>query len=251
MAASTAHDDFADLYDATYGRVVAHVYGISGNLADAQEIAQEAFLKAWQRWDSISRYDEPTAWVIRVAHNLALSRWRRARTAAQGLLRLGAPEPDLGPGPESVALVHALRQVSLEQRRALVLHHLSGMPIAQIAVIEKVAEGTIKARLSRGRRALAVLLADDPDRGDGAKPDPAPDPTEGRGRARAGHPGASDLDRAERRGASDLDRAESLGASGPDRGRGASGPDRGRAGRFALRVARWIDVVRGPQVRHA
>jgi RNA polymerase sigma-70 factor (ECF subfamily) len=64
-----------------------------------------------------------------------------------------------------VALVAALRKLPEPQRQALVLHHIADLPIHQIAAETGVAEGTIKARLSRGRTALAALLTDDPNGG--------------------------------------------------------------------------------------
>jgi RNA polymerase sigma-70 factor (ECF subfamily) len=57
-----------------------------------------------------------------------------------------------------VALVAALKQLPEAQRRALVLHHLAGFSIADVAAAERCPEGTIKARLSRGRAALVPLL---------------------------------------------------------------------------------------------
>jgi RNA polymerase sigma-70 factor (ECF subfamily) len=57
-----------------------------------------------------------------------------------------------------VALVAALARLPLAQRTAIVLHHLVGMPVTEIARETGTPEGTVKARLSRGRRALAVLL---------------------------------------------------------------------------------------------
>lgn len=160
MPASSADEDFADLYRAAWGPVVAHAYALTADVGAAQEVAQEALLRAWQRWDRIREYDDPIAWLIRVAHNLALSRWRRARTAARGLLRMGEPETAPEVGAESVAVVAALRQLPEAQRRALVLHHMAGWSVADVAKVEGVPPGTIKARLSRGRVALAPLLSD-------------------------------------------------------------------------------------------
>jgi RNA polymerase sigma-70 factor (ECF subfamily) len=60
-----------------------------------------------------------------------------------------------------VALIAALEQIPQAQRQALVLHHIADLPVHQVAVEVGVPEGTIKARLSRGRTALAALLADD------------------------------------------------------------------------------------------
>jgi RNA polymerase sigma-70 factor (ECF subfamily) len=59
-----------------------------------------------------------------------------------------------------VALVQALRQLSLPQQRVLVLHHMADRSVAEIAAMEREPEGTVKARLSRARTALAALLAD-------------------------------------------------------------------------------------------
>ena len=72
--------DFDSFYGATARRVVRHAYALTGNIADAQDIAQEAFARAWQRWDSVRACDSPEAWVRRVATNLATSRFRRDRT---------------------------------------------------------------------------------------------------------------------------------------------------------------------------
>jgi RNA polymerase sigma-70 factor (ECF subfamily) len=96
----------------------------------------------------------------------------------------GRAEPDTpwrAGGPESVALVGALRKLPEAQRRAVVLHHMGGLSIAEIAADEGVAEGTIKARLSRGRAALAGLLADRPATADRGAAD-----ARTAGRARAG-----------------------------------------------------------------
>ena len=154
-------DQFDAFYHGSWGGVVAHAYALTSNLGDAQEVAQEAFTRAWQRWEQISRYDEPKAWVTRVAHNLAVSRWRRARTATAALFHLAGSQTVPEPSPDSVALATALAQISADQRRAVVLHHLSGLSVSEVAEVEGVAVGTVKARLSRGRVALARLL--DPD----------------------------------------------------------------------------------------
>jgi RNA polymerase sigma-70 factor (ECF subfamily) len=77
-AAAAGFDDF---YAGTVTGIIRQVYALTGDLAEAQDIAQETFARAWQRWSSVSRCDSPTAWARRVATNLATSRWRRIRTA--------------------------------------------------------------------------------------------------------------------------------------------------------------------------
>ncbi|HET6212012.1 MAG TPA: sigma factor, partial [Micromonosporaceae bacterium] len=79
---SAGEGAFAEFYRAHYRGVVAQLYAYTSDLGEAQEATQEAFVRAWTRWDSIAEYDEPRAWVCRVAYRIAVSRWRRARTAA-------------------------------------------------------------------------------------------------------------------------------------------------------------------------
>ena len=157
---SVAEQDFAAFYRDTFASLVAQLYVVTGDFTEAQEAAQEAYLRAWRDWRRVSDFEHPLAWVRLVGQRIAVSRWRRTRSAIRTWTRHGGP-PDLpAPYPDSLSLVHALRQIPDAQRRAVVLHHMGGHSVAEIAAAEKVAEGTVKARLSRGRAALAVLLAD-------------------------------------------------------------------------------------------
>lgn len=167
--------DFADFYAATFPGLVAQLYAVTGDRTEAEECAQEAFVRAWPRWEKVSTYDEPRAWVVTVGHRVAVSRWRRTRTALSRSRADRAPDPSPGPDPQTMVLVAALRQLPEAQRTALVQHHMGGMPVAEIANRAGVPEGTVKARLSRGRAALASLLADDDT---GSAVDPAHAPTQ-------------------------------------------------------------------------
>jgi len=64
------------------------------------------------------------------------------------------------PSPDTVALVAALRQIPDAQRRAIVLHHLCGLSVDEVAVEVESSVNTVTSRLARGRAALAPLLAD-------------------------------------------------------------------------------------------
>jgi RNA polymerase sigma-70 factor (ECF subfamily) len=153
-------DGFDAFYTATNRRLTHQMYAMTGNLADAQELVQEAYARAWQRWSSVSAYEDPQAWVRTVAWRLAASRWRRTKTAMAAMVRHGASEDTPEPSIDNVALVTALRQIPEVQRRAIVLHHLVGLSVAEVAAETKSPEGTVKARLARGRAALATLLTD-------------------------------------------------------------------------------------------
>ncbi|MFC9331954.1 RNA polymerase sigma factor [Kitasatospora sp. NPDC057015] len=154
--------DFNAFYEASYGQLVAHLYALTGDLGEAQDAAQEAFVRAWDRWHQVSTHDNPVAWVRLTGQRVAISRWRRARTAVRSWVRHGPVGPIAGPGPDTVALVEALRQLPEAQRSALVLHHMGGRSVAEIAAEAGVPVGTVKARLHRGRQALALLLGEEP-----------------------------------------------------------------------------------------
>ncbi|NDL58464.1 SigE family RNA polymerase sigma factor [Phytoactinopolyspora mesophila] len=153
--------DFDAFYNASNRRVLHQMYAMTGNLADAQECTQEAYARAWQRWKTVSQADNPEAWIRTVAWRIAASRWRKAKNAVTAISRYGAPETTAPPSPDHVALVTALRQIPEAQRRAIVLHHLVGMTVDEVAHETGAPSGTIKARLTRGRAALAELLTDD------------------------------------------------------------------------------------------
>jgi len=157
--AASAAAEFDALYLAHYGDVVALVYAFGGDLGEAQDLAQEAFCRAWQRWDAIAAYDNPVAWIRRVALNLANSRLRHLRVADRHLRR---ERPAVAPAlqPDHVALVAALRRLPAEQRKAVVLHHLVDLPVAEVAHELGVAVGTVKSWLFRARASLAAQLGD-------------------------------------------------------------------------------------------
>jgi RNA polymerase sigma-70 factor, ECF subfamily len=150
--------DFGEFYGATAKRIVRHAYALTGNISDAQEVAQEAFARAWQRWDKVRDFDSPEAWVRRVATNLATSRFRRDRVARAAAWQL-TPVNVAEISPDTVALVAALKTLPERQRAVLVLHYLADLPISQIAAELDCPVGSVKAWLSRGRAALSLELA--------------------------------------------------------------------------------------------
>ncbi|MCD4524593.1 RNA polymerase sigma factor [Nocardioides sp. cx-173] len=154
---------FDDLYSASFTRVTAQLYAMIGDRDEAQECVQEAFVRAWAHRRQLETARSPEAWVRTTAYRLAVSRWRRTTRSRRPPDRaLGAATQAPPPDESHVALVAALRRLPQAQRQALVLHHLADLPVQAVAHEVGVPEGTIKARLSRGRAALAALLADEP-----------------------------------------------------------------------------------------
>lgn len=155
-------DEFDQLYTASFRRVTGQVYAMIGDYDEATECVQEAFARAWAHRRKLEKTEYPEAWVRTTAYRLAVSRWRRRKTASRpGDRAMGARTEMPAVDESHVALVAALKQLPEAQRQALVLHHIADLPVHQVAAEVGVPEGTIKARLSRGRTALATLLADD------------------------------------------------------------------------------------------
>src|SRR5262245_185842 len=148
MAEAASRQDFDRFYTSSAARLVRHGYALTGDMAEAQDIAQEAFARAWPRWSGVRDCDSPEAWVRRVATNLAASRWRRIRVA-----RAAAGKPAEPHAPEvstdTVALVSGLRTLPERQRTVLVLHYMCDLTVDQIATELGCPSGSVKSWLSR------------------------------------------------------------------------------------------------------
>ena len=154
--------DFDAFYTATHRRIVSHIYAMTGSLHEAEDCVQEAYARAWQQWGRMStEIGSPEAWVRTVAARLAVSSWRKAvnRLKAHRREQQSAAEVS-GMTPDHIAVVAALRKISAEQRMAIVLYHYAGLSIEEIAAETGAPPGTVKARLSRGRKALAPHLSE-------------------------------------------------------------------------------------------
>ncbi len=157
VAQTQARQDFDDFYSAAFPQLMAQLYAFVGDRLEAQDVVQEALCRAFAKWKTISGYQDPFTWVRRVAWNLATSRFRRQRTV-RVFLRAQREEHVQGPSPDRVALVAALAKIPAQLRLALVLHYIGGLTVAEIALQEEVAEGTVKSWLARGRTALGRQL---------------------------------------------------------------------------------------------
>ncbi|BCJ66393.1 SigE family RNA polymerase sigma factor [Polymorphospora rubra] len=152
-------EDFDEFYRGSRQRVLGYVYLLTGDRSEAQDAVQEAYVRAWQRWSTVRDHHDPESWVRVVAARVAVSRWRSLRSRARAYLRHGPPQEATPPSTDTVAIVSAMRRLPEEQRIAIALHYLVGLPVAEVARETRAPVGTVKARLSRGRTALAGLLA--------------------------------------------------------------------------------------------
>jgi RNA polymerase sigma-70 factor (sigma-E family) len=156
----TAEADFDVFYRTTRHRVVTTLYALTGDLGEAQDAAQEAYARAWQRWSRLAGYEDPEAWVRVVGRRICLSAWRKARNGLKAYRQHGTAPPTAPPGDDTVALIGALRRLPADQRVAITLHHLMDMSVTDVARETGTSVNTVKSRLVRGRRTLSGLLGE-------------------------------------------------------------------------------------------
>ncbi len=155
--------DTIETFDAFYRRelpdLVAFAAALAGPAA-ADDIAQDAMLVAYKRWDTVSVMDVPAAWVRRVCANRAVSSLRRRGVEVRALLRLSARRPDEPPPLDGAAAAFwgEVRRLPRRQAQAVALFYVYDLGVAEIARTLGCAEGTVKVHLSRGRAALADRL---------------------------------------------------------------------------------------------
>ena len=155
---------FEQFYSASYSRLVIIALGFTRNLGEAEEVVQEAFLRAYARQSRLAAVHNPEAWVCTVAMNVARRRHRRRVMADRLLLRRARDRSDSGqltdPGAstEHADLMAAIAALPPDQRETVVLHYLADLPVTEVAVRTGVAVGTVKSRLARARAALQDSL---------------------------------------------------------------------------------------------
>ena len=142
-------NDPAEFCEQVRGRLVAALVLYTGDRYVAEELAQEALSRAWERWDTVGAMVSPEGWTFRTARNLAVSRWRR-----RGIERRARRVYDSGAAvvedpAEAVALRDAVASLPERQRATIVARFYLGLSVAETARHLDCAEGTVKAATSQ------------------------------------------------------------------------------------------------------
>ncbi len=157
MLGASSTEGFDAFYRDGSARLARQIFAFTNDPAEALDVVQEAYVRAWTRWERVAHLDDPHAWVRRVAFNLAKNSNRRRRRFSEQPLPQQVVEED--PGDRSrLELAAALSTLSPEHRQALVLHYLLGLTNHEIATEMGVPIGTVKSWLSRGRLHLSAAL---------------------------------------------------------------------------------------------
>lgn len=150
-------DILRDVFEVSYRRLVVQLYGVTGDLAEAEDVVQEAFVRAVAARNRFRRVDNHEAWLRTTAIHLHRNRFRKMRNFSRIRHRLEHPTDPAGL-EEHVWVINALRALPEHQRQVLALHYLADLSVNEIAAALGCATGTVKSRLKRGREALAETL---------------------------------------------------------------------------------------------
>jgi RNA polymerase sigma-70 factor (ECF subfamily) len=160
-------------FDGLVDRYLGAVYGVArrivGQAADAEDVAQDTFVRAYER---LYLYDVEQSfrnWVLKIATNLAINRLRSRRrervlriNVAQQKQQEGKDESETPVGPAGLnarAWEYWLGQLNEKQRTAIVLFHFQQMPYAEIAEAMELPENTVRTHLHRARKRLRELMS--------------------------------------------------------------------------------------------
>jgi RNA polymerase sigma-70 factor, ECF subfamily len=156
MSRPESEQEFDRFYESVRLPLIGQVYLLIGDLQEAEDLVQEALVRAWRQWDQVARLDDPQGWTRRVVHNLAISHLRYRKVRLRQVVRRIETSPE--PTALDADLLSGLRRLPLNQRRALVLTAIGGLSTAEVAEEMKAKEGTVRVWLSRGRAQLATTL---------------------------------------------------------------------------------------------
>jgi len=151
-------DEYAAFYRAEFPRVVRTSYLIVHDRQQAEEIAQEAFIQLFTRWAKVSKYEQPGAWVRRVAIRIASRSAHRERVRPE-LERGTLPPPELV--PQDVDLLNAIKQLPTRQRAAVALFYFEDRPLTEVAHILDCSHAAAKVHVFNARQRLAELLGEE------------------------------------------------------------------------------------------
>jgi RNA polymerase sigma-70 factor (sigma-E family) len=154
--------DFDDWVAARGPGLLRLAYVLTGNRADAEDAVQDALARALPRWEHIRSVGDPDAYVRRMVVNAHTSWWRRFRKRETPVAEAFTPGVAPDPGSDERDRVwRACLSLPEAQRVAVVLRYYEQLEYAEIAALTGVAEGSVRARVSRGLAALRAALREE------------------------------------------------------------------------------------------
>ncbi len=150
----SAAGSFEDFYLERHQAVYSALWLVTRNRYEAEEIAQEAFLKLWERWDRVRDLDDPGGYLYRTAMNVWRSRGRRTAVALRRAARTFPADDGIAEVDARDAVVRALAPLTPRQRAALVLTELLGLTSQEAGTALGIRASTVRVLAARARTTL-------------------------------------------------------------------------------------------------
>lgn len=158
----TPEEAFEAFLEERYAKLVATVRMITRDHDAAEDIAQEAFARAYVHWSKLWPEGNPVGWVHRVGTNLAISLKRRLGREVRAVVRLGKRTELSHPAPEIHPELHrAVERLPRRQRTAVALYYVLGLKVAEVGEAMGCAPGTVKSLLFQARENLREELGEE------------------------------------------------------------------------------------------
>lgn len=160
------HEAFRTLVERYMKQAYNIAYGVVGNHEDAQDVAQDAFVKIYHSLKSFRGDAEFSTWMYRIVMNLSLNRAKQQQRQVRRTVHpdaadsLPAPAEALHAGTVDTRMhvERALHELPTLQRAVVILRHLDGLSTRQVSTILNCSEGTVKTHLHRGLKKMKLLL---------------------------------------------------------------------------------------------
>jgi len=150
---------FDDFFEIEHERLLGALYVVTGDLNEAEDLMQEAFVKVLQRWDVVQSLTDPTGYLYRTAMNVFRTRYRRSRMAIRRMASISRRDRDPFDEVEIREDVRlALTTLTPRQRAAIVLTELLGYPPSEAARALGVKASTVRALTTQARSTLRMTL---------------------------------------------------------------------------------------------
>jgi len=154
LAMDEGAPSFETFFGLHNGDLMAALWLITRNRHEAEEIAQEAFLRMWERWDRIAVMDDPEGYLYRTAMNVFRSRFHRAALAIKRLGRSSPPDDGIEAVERREVLIQALSSLTPRERAAVVLTDVLGFTSEEAGKALRIKPVTVRVLASRGRGRL-------------------------------------------------------------------------------------------------
>jgi RNA polymerase sigma factor (sigma-70 family) len=170
--ATAPDEEFAQCYQQLFDRAMRLAYRMTRDAAAAEDVAAEAMARAYSRWATVRRLEQPEAWVLRVTMNLVIDAGRRKALFARLLPAMAADRTTEPAFDDDIAvrraLVAALATLPTRQREAIALRYLAELDEESISRFLDIAPSSVRTHVQRGLVALRQRLGSSIEGGLGA-----------------------------------------------------------------------------------